>query len=201
MAIKYPIPGRKLTSTDAKRVDTNDKSKNLSKMKTFGMLFENDLNISNDYYIAKDIAIIHKKPTPVQIVKVNYPKRSSAKITEAYYKTPSTTDYTGIYKGYYIDYEAKETVKNFFPYAHIFLHQLNHLKACKKHGGLAFVIIYFRITNEVILIDIDKFLEEMETKTRKSITVERAKEIGFLAPLGYTPPIDYLKAVDIMYEL
>ena len=30
--------------------------------------------------------------TPIQIVKVNYPSRCEAVITEAYYKTPSTTD-------------------------------------------------------------------------------------------------------------
>ena len=201
MSINYPIPGKKLTSSDSKKVDTNDKSKNLAKVKTFGMLFENDLNISNDYYLANDIACIHKKPTPVQIVKVSYPKRSAAKITEAYYKTPSTTDYNGIYKGYYIDYEAKETVKDYFPYGHIFAHQINHLKICKRHGGKAFVIIYFRVTNEVILIDIDSFTKEMEESTRKSITIDRAKEIGFIAPLGYTPPIDYLKAVDEMYKI
>ena len=193
MTINYPIPGM-----NNKKKETTEKKNSL---KTFGMLFENDLNISNDYYISRDIAIIHKKPTPVQIVKVSYPKRSSAKITEAYYKTPSTTDYNGIYKGKYIDYEAKETVKNFFSYGHIFQHQIDHLLKCKKHGGIAFVIIYFRLSDLVIAIDIDKFCYEMENYDRKSITCERAKEIGEICPLGFTPPIDYLKAVDKIYNL
>ncbi|MDE7106338.1 MAG: Holliday junction resolvase RecU, partial [Anaeroplasmataceae bacterium] len=64
-----------------------------------GMDLEQAINESNTYYLNNDIAVIHKKPTPVQIVKVNYPSRNKAVITEAYYKTPSTTDYNGIYKG------------------------------------------------------------------------------------------------------
>ncbi|MFR1297399.1 MAG: Holliday junction resolvase RecU [Coprobacillus cateniformis] len=39
-----------------------------------------------------------KSQLPVQIVKVDYPRRESAKIVEAYYKTPSTTDYNGLYR-------------------------------------------------------------------------------------------------------
>lgn len=80
-----------------------------------GMNLEEDINLTNEYYLSHDIAVIHKKPTPIQIVKVSYPERSSAKIVEAYFRTPSTTDYNGIYKGKYIDFEAKETKHYLFP--------------------------------------------------------------------------------------
>ena len=69
-----------------------------------GMNLEEDINLTNQYYLANDIAVIHKKPTPIQIVKVSYPERSAAKIVEAYFQAPSTTDYNGIYKGRYIDF-------------------------------------------------------------------------------------------------
>lgn len=63
-----------------------------------GMTLEQELNESNQYYLANDIAVIHKKPTPIQIVKVDYPKRSAAVIREAYFRQASTTDYNGIYR-------------------------------------------------------------------------------------------------------
>ena len=190
MAIKYPNPTKNNIHI------THDNS-----LKSQGMLFENSLNISNEYYRTKEIAVIYKKPTPVQIVKVDYPKRSSAKITEAYYKTPSTTDYNGIYKGKYLDYEAKETIKNYFPFKHIYKHQIEHLEKVEKHGGLAFVIIYFRTFNQVILIDINKFSKLYHDDSKKSISYEKALEIGKCAKISYSPPIDYLKAVDEIFDL
>lgn len=74
-----------------------------------GMNFEAEINATNEYYLMHGLAVIHKKPTPVQIVKVDYPKRSRAKITEAYFRQASTTDYSGVYQGRYLDFEAKET--------------------------------------------------------------------------------------------
>lgn len=40
------------------------------------MTLEDDLNETNKYYLANQIAVIHKKPTPVQIVNVHYPKEA-----------------------------------------------------------------------------------------------------------------------------
>ncbi len=75
------------------------------------MTLEEDINETNEYYLNQEIAVIHKKPTPVQIVQVDYPKRSAAVIKEAYFKQASTTDYNGLFRGFYIDFEAKETKK------------------------------------------------------------------------------------------
>lgn len=189
MAIKYPNPS------------LNKPIKNDKQIKSHGMMFEHSLNVSNEYYRSRNIALIYKKPTPVQIVKVSYPKRSSAKIVEAYYQTPSTTDYNGIYKGKYIDYEAKETIKNYFSFKHIFPHQIEHLEKVQKLGGIAFVIICFKSYNTVVLIDIITFSNLYRNGDRKSIPFEKAIEIGKVAELNYSPPIDYLKAVDELYNI
>ena len=58
-----------------------------------GMSLEEDINKTNDHYLTKDMAVVHKKPTPIQIVNVDYPSRNKAKITEAYFRQASTTDY------------------------------------------------------------------------------------------------------------
>ena len=52
------------------------------------MSFESAINATNDYYLSRGLAVIHKKPTPVQIVKVDYPKRFTSKDCEAYFRQP-----------------------------------------------------------------------------------------------------------------
>ena len=98
-----------------------------------GMNFESAINATNDYYLSRGLAVIHKKPTPIQIVKVDYPKRSRAKIVEAYFRQASTTDYSGVYKGYYIDFEAKETrQKTSMPMKNFHAHQIEHMSQVIK---------------------------------------------------------------------
>ena len=72
-----------------------------------GMNLEEMLNQSNNYYKEKDIALIFKKPTPIGIVDVAYENKKKI-IKKAYFKEQSTLDYNGIYRGKYIDFDAKE---------------------------------------------------------------------------------------------
>lgn len=164
-----------------------------------GMILEDDINQSNLYYLSHAIANIHKKPTPIQVVKVSYPNRQSAKITEAYFKTPSTTDYNGIYKGKYIDFEAKETHKNRLPLDNLNSHQINHLKSVQIHGGIAFVIIAFCHKNEVYLIYADFIINQFKLANKSFISYEEIKENGYLVKQGYHPRLDYLSILDEHY--
>lgn len=168
-----------------------------------GMTLEADLNETNTYYLAQGIAVIHKKPTPVQIVRVDYPKRSAAVIKEAYFKQPSTTDYNGIYRGKYIDFEAKETRNRAsFPLQNFHEHQIEHIKQVLTHGAICFVILRFTTFDETYLLDAHHLLEYWERKQqggRKSITKAEVEQRGHLIPLGYHPRIDYIHIVDKLY--
>lgn len=164
-----------------------------------GMSLEEDIGLSNEYYLINDIAVVYKKPTPVQIVKVDYPKRSSAKIVEAYYRTPSTTDYNGIYKGKYIDFEAKETKVDRFPFSNIYKHQIDHLNKIINHGGIAFLIIAFTHRNEVYLIDASYIIDAYYHSSRKSMKYEEIKEKGHLIKQEFSPRLNYLDVINQYY--
>ena len=164
-----------------------------------GMSLEEDITLSNEYYLAMNRAVIYKKPTPIQIVKVDYPKREAAKIVEAYYKKPSTTDYNGLYRGKYIDFEAKETKSKTFPFQNIYPHQIEHLNRIIQHGGIAFIIIAFTKLNEVYLLDAHYMIKEYYHGSRQSMTYDTIKSYGHLIPQGYQPRLDYLKILDEIY--
>ncbi|MCP8968791.1 Holliday junction resolvase RecU [Ectobacillus ponti] len=168
-----------------------------------GMSLEEELNETNQYYLANNMACVHKKPTPLQIVKVDYPQRSAAVIREAYFKQPATTDYNGVYKGKYIDFEAKETQnKTSFPLQNFHPHQIHHMEQVLGHGGIAFVIIRFAQQDEVYLLEAEHVIaywNKQMAGERKSIPKREIEEKGHRIETGYHPRIRYLDILDTLY--
>lgn len=168
-----------------------------------GMTLEEDLNITNSFYREKGICLVHKKPTPVQIVNVDYPTRSAAKITEAYFKRPSTTDYNGVYKGRYIDFEAKETRQaTALPLKNFHEHQIIHMEQVKAHDGLAFIIIKFNKEPAPYLVDAELIIhywKAQQNDGRKSIPKKEIVANGQAIPIGLHPRLDYIKVVESFY--
>jgi recombination protein U len=165
-----------------------------------GMTLEEDINITNEYYLKNNIACIYKKPTPIGIVKVDYKNGNDVVIKEAYFKTPSTTDYNGIYKGKYIDFEAKETMVINFPLANIHEHQIKHLDIISKMGGIGFLIVSFVKVNEIYVLSNEKLQEFLNTNKRKSIPLEYFRTNGYKIDLKYNLRLDYIKIVDKLIE-
>ncbi len=185
--IKYPMPKKR-------------PSKQKVSVKNRGMTFEKLIDDANNYYREHDIANVHKKPIPIQIVNVDYPSRQKARIKEAYYRTPSTTDYNGIYKGHYIDFDVKESRnKTSFPLKNIHGHQINHLQSVHHHGGIAFLLVYLHSEDMTYLLTyptLETFINREHNGGRKSITIEEIKEHGYPIKEAFLPRIDYIKAVD-----
>lgn len=194
--IKYPggVPYKKEEGTKKKKSSLQISISSANR----GMNLEEDINISNEYYKEKGICLITKRPTPINIVKVDYTK--GAKIIDAYFEHQSTTDYNGVYKGRYIDFEAKNTKsKTSFPLSNVTKHQIKHLKKVKEHGGIAFFIIQFETLDLVFLVDSELIIDQYENSSRKSITIETIKGKGKLIERAYYPRLKYIDAIEEMY--
>ena len=163
-----------------------------------GMSLESDLNITNEQYLLENTAVIYKKPTPITINQVDYKSRTDATIKEAHFKIPSTTDYNGIYRGKYIDFEAKETKLDFFPLSNIHKHQIIHLQKIVEHGGIGFLIVRFNKYNKTFLLEEEKLTEFLNKEKRKSIPIDYFEKNGYIIDIKWNPRIDYLKIVNIL---
>lgn len=162
-----------------------------------GLSLESDLNITNEYYRDNKIAIVYKKPTPVRCVETECIGKKTI-IKKAFYEMPSTTDYNGVYKGYYIDFEAKEVRTKAFSLTNIHEHQLKHLFDVREQGGIAFIIVRFSKIDETYMLD-SKVLNNIIKNGEKSISLDYFKKNGCLVKTNYHPRLDYINSINTLY--
>ena len=161
-----------------------------------GMDLENIINDTNDYLLENDIALIYKKPTPIGVVKVSYENNKQI-INKAYFATQSTLDYNGLYKGKYIEFDAKNTEsKTSFPLSNVHHHQIKHIRNVIKHDGIVFLII--RINSLIYLLNGIDFINFIDNNDRKSIPYNYIKEFGYELEYNYLKGLNYIKYVDII---
>lgn len=159
-----------------------------------GMGLENDINDTNKYYLTYDIALIYKKPTPIRITKTNY---NNMRICDGFFETQSTLDYNGVYKGYYVEFDAKETNSNSsFPISNIHVHQMEYIKKVIKHGGIVFLIVRFNKLHKDFIITGEELIKFVSDNDRKSIPLSYFEDNCYKLEIKYAPRIDYIKIVD-----
>lgn len=196
--MKYPNGKEYKPTSKSKTTAKKPSAKALLSAGNRGMSFESDINAANEYYREKGTCLITKRPTPINVVKVDYSK--GAIITNAYFEKQSTTDYNGVYKGRYIDFEAKSTKQKVsFPLANIPSQQIEHLIQVIAHGGIAFFLIRFESLGKVFLLDAQYVIDFHKKHKRKSIPLNLIKEVGIEIEYGLNPRLNYIKAVKSKY--
>ena len=163
-----------------------------------GMFLERLINDTNTYYLNSDKCIIYKKPTPIKVLDVDYASKGSALINNAVFENASTLDYNGIYRGRYIEFDAKETkCTTSFPLANIKKHQIDHIKNILRHNGIIFLIIF--MNNEFYILDGKDLLNFIGNNERKSIPYDFIKNNCYKIKEKYIPRLDYLEVVKEIY--
>ncbi|MFW6015146.1 MAG: Holliday junction resolvase RecU [bacterium] len=134
-----------------------------------GSTLESLINLTNEKYREKGLALIQKIPTPIKPIKIDQENR---RITLAYFEQRSTVDYIGIVQGIPICFDAKETRKEFLPVHNIHEHQIDFMEEFEKQKGMSFLIIYFSKHDEYYYLPfrlLKEFWIKAQNGGRKSI--------------------------------
>ena len=123
------------------------------------------------------------------------------RVTDGFFESPSTLDYNGVYKGYYIEFDAKETrSKTSFTINNVHNHQIEYIKKVIKHGGIVFLIVRFTLLDRNYILKGKDLIEFIDSNDRKSIPLSYFEENCYKIDIKYAPRLDYIEYVDRMVE-
>ena len=157
-----------------------------------GSTLEDLINVTNEKYREKEMALIQKIPTPIKPITID---KDSRQITLAYFDQKSTVDYIGVVQGIPVCFDAKECNSNTFPLQNIHEHQIIFMEEYEKQKGIAFIILFFTHLNKAYYISFVKLMEFWERSMsggRKSFTINELDD-DMEIPLNSGVPIHYLE--------
>ena len=164
-----------------------------------GSTLEEIINMTNEGYRKKGLAVIQKVPTPITPVRVDNESRN---ITLAYFEQKSTVDYIGAVQGIPVCFDAKETSSARLPIQNIHPHQIDFMRDFERQGGLAFLLVHFKLTDEYFLLPcgvLAEIWQSAQNGGRKSIPIEAFdRELLISNKAGYY--LHYLEAVNVYLQ-
>ena len=157
-----------------------------------GSALEDLVNLTNEKYKEKGLALIQKIPTPIKPIEINNQTRH---ITLAYFDKKSTVDYIGVVQGVPVCFDVKECNTDRFPLSNIHDHQIEFMEDFEKQDGISFIIINFTHLDKNYYLDF-KTLKEYYNRClnggRKSFKYEELNEEFFISP-NKEVPLHYLE--------
>lgn len=167
-----------------------------------GAAFESLINMANIQYDNAGIALVHKRPTPVKVLK-----SKGHKVTNGVYEAKSTVDYDGIYKGKAIYFEAKSVKGNRFKLDNLHDHQMKHLEKTFNLGAVCFLLIEFSDSKTIYFVPytvmkfyVDKSKATYAPRGSKSIPQDDFDVYAYGVKSTNRSLLDYLYWVDELYE-
>lgn len=147
-----------------------------------GSTLEELINRTNEIYLEKNLALIQKIPTPITPLKIDKEHRH---ITLAYFEQKSTVDYIGVVQGIPVCFDAKECNSDTFALQNIHEHQVKFMGEFEKQGGIAFLVLFFSMRNELFYLtykDMMVFWERAKNGGRKSFRYVELDQNYYLEP-------------------
>lgn len=160
-----------------------------------GSMLEELINLTNEKYREKKLALIQKVPTPITPIEMD---KQKGHITLAYFEKKSTVDYIGAVQGIPVCFDAKECAVETFALQNIHEHQVDFMRDFERQGGIAFFLIYYKCRDAYYYLrfaELEGFWKRAAEGGRKSFRIEELSEDFFIKTQGgyYVPYLEALK--------
>lgn len=160
-----------------------------------GSMLEEMINLTNEKYREKKLALIQKVPTPITPIEIDKENRH---ITLAYFGQKSTVDYIGAVQGIPVCFDAKECAVDTFALQNVHEHQIRFMHDFEEQEGIAFLLIYYKKRDMYYYMrfcELETFAARAEQGGRKSIAFDELNpEYQFRVSHGFIVPyLDMLK--------
>lgn len=149
-----------------------------------GSMLEEQINLTNEKYREKKLALIQKVPTPITPIEIDKEHRH---ITLAYFDKKSTVDYIGVVQGIPVCFDAKECATDTFALQNVHEHQVQFMQEFEEQEGIAFLLIYYKKRNLYYYMrcsELLHFTKRAEEGGRKSIAFDELSKDYFIAEKG-----------------
>ena len=163
-----------------------------------GSAFEEMIDMTNQLYAQRGLAVIQKVPTPITPIEVDNKART---ITSAYFEKKSTVDFIGVVQGIAICFDAKETRQKSFPISNIHRHQIEFMGEFVKQKGIAFMLVNFMLYDQYFFLPFEQlkvFWGMAQSGARKSIPYESFDKKYLVEYRGGY--LHYLDAINVYLE-
>lgn len=145
-----------------------------------GSTLEELINLTNELYREKKLALVQKIPTPITPVKID---KENGNISLAYFEKDSTVDYIGVVQGVPVCFDAKECAVDTFSLRNIHEHQVRFMEEFEKQQGISFLIIMFSARNEFYylrFVELKRYLDRVKDGHPKNFKYEELESRYFL---------------------
>ncbi len=161
-----------------------------------GSTLEELINLTNDLYREKKLALVQKIPTPITPVKID---KENGNISLAYFEKDSTVDYIGVVQGVPVCFDAKECAVDTFSLRNIHEHQIRFMEEFEKQQGISFLIIMFSARNAFYYLrfaELKRYLNRVKDGHPQNFKYEELESRYFLKPESGAA-VHYLKGLQL----
>ena len=164
------------------------------------MTFEKMINDTNDYYLSRGLAVIHKSLHPCKLSKLIILSEAVPRLSRptAKHLLRTTREFT---VGITLILKPKETrQKQSMPMKNFHAHQIEHMDQVLNQGRICFVLLHFSSLKETYLLPAPYLIEFYKIdKGGKSMPLDYIQKHGYLIEQNILPSIPYLDIISKIY--